>query len=136
MRGTWTYLYRAVDRDGQTLEFMLSENRDTATARRFFNRAVGTNGVPERITIDKSGANLAGLQNLSVTLKFTGVGRDRGRAHDPQGPNRANWNLSIQAVFRTRWIIVSTKYRPSSVEKFATEPLKPFSYQRDLAIGE
>ena len=75
MRGKWTYLYRAVDRDGQTLEFMLSENRDTASARRFFKRAIGTNGVPERIVIDKSGANLAGLQSINVILKFTGVGR-------------------------------------------------------------
>ena len=40
----WTYLYRAVDRDGQTLDFMLSRNRDTAAARRFFKRAIGTNG--------------------------------------------------------------------------------------------
>ena len=75
VRGKWTYLYRAVDRDGQTLEFMLSENRDTASARRFFKRAIGTNGVPERIVIDKSGANLAGLQSINVILKFTGVGR-------------------------------------------------------------
>ena len=75
VRGKWTYLYRAVDRDGQTLEFMLSENRDTAAARRFFKRAVVTNGVPERIVIDKSGANLAGLQSINVILKFTGVGR-------------------------------------------------------------
>ena len=75
VRGKWTYLYRAVDRDGQTLEFMLSENRDTAAARRFFKHAVATNGVPERIVIDKSGANLAGLQRLNVILKFTGVGR-------------------------------------------------------------
>ena len=75
VRGKWTYLYRAVDRDGQTLEFMLSENRDTAAARRFFKRAIGTNGVPERIAIDKSGANLAGLQSINVILKFTGVGR-------------------------------------------------------------
>ena len=75
VRGKWTYLYRAVDRDGQTLEFMLSENRDTAAARRFFKRAVGSNGIPERIVIDKSGANLAGLQSLNVILKFTGVGR-------------------------------------------------------------
>ena len=75
VRGKWTYLYRAVDRDGQTLDFMLSEHRDTAAARRFFKRAVGTNGVPERIAIDKSGANLAGLQSLNVILKFTGTGR-------------------------------------------------------------
>ena len=46
VRGKWTYLYRAVDRDGQTLEFMLSENRDTAAARRFFKRAIATNGIP------------------------------------------------------------------------------------------
>jgi putative transposase len=75
VRGKWTYLYRAVDRDGQTLDFMLSERRDTAAARRFFKRAVGTNGVPDRIAIDKSGANLAGLQSLNVILKFTGTGQ-------------------------------------------------------------
>lgn len=75
VRGKWTYLYRAVDREGQTLDFMLSERRDTAAARRFFKRAVGTNGVPDRIAIDKSGANLAGLQSLNVILKFTGSGK-------------------------------------------------------------
>jgi len=75
VRGNWTYLYRAVDRDGQTLDFMLSERRDTAAARRFFKRAVGTNDVPERIAIDKSGANLAGFQSLNTILKFTGTGR-------------------------------------------------------------
>jgi putative transposase len=69
------YLYRAVDLDEKTLDFMLSERRDTAAARRFFKRAVGTNGVPDRIAIDKSGANLAGLQSLNVILKFTGAGR-------------------------------------------------------------
>ncbi|GLT12615.1 hypothetical protein GCM10007928_48480 [Sulfitobacter porphyrae] len=54
---------------------MLSERRDTAAARRFFKRAVGTNGVPDRIAIDKSGANLAGLQSLNVIPKFTGSGK-------------------------------------------------------------
>ncbi|MEH6523382.1 IS6 family transposase [Sulfitobacter sp.] len=75
VRGKWTYLYRAVDRDGQTLDFMLTERRDTAAARRFFKRAVGTNGVPDRIAIEKSGANLTGLQNLNVILKSTGTSR-------------------------------------------------------------
>ncbi|EAQ24841.1 transposase IS2020, hypothetical [Roseovarius sp. 217] len=65
VRGKWTYLYRAVDQDGQTLDFMLSKRRDTAAARRFFMRAIGTNGVPDRIANDKSGANFAGLQSLN-----------------------------------------------------------------------
>ena len=53
VRGKWTYLYRAVDRDGQTLEFMLAENRDTASARRFFKRAIGTNGVHRTLHLNR-----------------------------------------------------------------------------------
>jgi len=64
-----------VDRDGQTLDFMLSKRRDTAAARRFYKQAIGTNGVPDRIVIDRSGANLAGLQGLNIILKFIGAGR-------------------------------------------------------------
>lgn len=75
VRGKWMYHYRAVDRAGQTLDFMLSERRDKAAARRFFKRAIGTNGVPDRVVIDKSGANLAGLQSVNVIRKFTGAGR-------------------------------------------------------------
>ena len=54
---------------------MLSERRDKAAARRFFRRTIGTNGVPDRVVIDKSGANLAGLEAVNVILKFTGKGR-------------------------------------------------------------
>lgn len=75
VKGRWTYLYRAVDRDGQTLDFMLSERRNLAAARRFFKRAIAATGVPDRVVIDKSGANLAGLQAVNVILKFTGNGR-------------------------------------------------------------
>lgn len=75
VKGRCNYLYRAVDRDGQTVDFMLSERRDLAAARRFFRRTISTNGVPERVVIDKSGANLAGLQAVNVILKFTGDGR-------------------------------------------------------------
>lgn len=70
VKGRWTYLYRAVDRDGQTLDFMLSERRNLAAARRFFKRAIAINGTPDRVVIDKSGANLAGLQAVNVILKF------------------------------------------------------------------
>ena len=38
VRGKWTYLYRAIDRDGQTLDFMLSERQDLAAAVGFSRR--------------------------------------------------------------------------------------------------
>lgn len=53
-----TYLYRAVDRGGQTLEFMLTEHRNLDAARRFFRKAIAINGIPNKISIDKSGASL------------------------------------------------------------------------------
>jgi putative transposase len=66
VKGKWMYHYRAVDRDGQTLDFMLSERRDKPAARRFVRRAIGNNGIPDRIVIDKSGANLAGLEAVNL----------------------------------------------------------------------
>ncbi len=54
VKGKWTYYYRAVDKTGKTLDFMLSGRRDKAAARRFFKRAIDTNGVPDRVVIDKS----------------------------------------------------------------------------------
>ena len=38
--GRWRYLYRAVDQYGQVIDVLLSEQRDTAAARRFFTRAL------------------------------------------------------------------------------------------------
>ena len=47
---------------------MLAERRDLTAARRFFKQAIETHGVPERVVIDKSGANLAGLEAVNVIL--------------------------------------------------------------------
>ena len=73
--GAWMYLYRAVDRDGQTLDFMLSEWRDEAAATAFFKQAFENNGVPEKVVIDKSGANWAGLENMNLLLMLLGFWR-------------------------------------------------------------
>ncbi|MDM0053791.1 IS6 family transposase [Variovorax sp. J22R115] len=62
--GQWKYLYRAVDRLGQTVDFLLTARRDVAAARRFFECAIGQHDVPEKITIDKSGANTAAVSGL------------------------------------------------------------------------
>ena len=62
--GQWKYLYRAVDRAGATIDFLLRAHRDLAAARRFFERAIELHGVPETITIDKSGANTAAIEGI------------------------------------------------------------------------
>ena len=72
IKGKWTYLYRAVDKHGKTLDFMLSERRDEDAASAFFARTIDNNGWPEKVVIDKSGANLAGLQNMNWLLLFHG----------------------------------------------------------------
>ncbi|MDP5220243.1 IS6 family transposase [Ruegeria sp. 2205SS24-7] len=69
VRGEWVYLYRAVDRDGQTLDFMLSKKRDTKAAKKFFANALHNNGIPKRITIDKSRSNAAGIKEINKIFK-------------------------------------------------------------------
>ncbi len=52
--GRWCYLYRAIDRDGELIDSMLSEHRDKHAARRFLRRLVEVAGrKPLRITTDK-----------------------------------------------------------------------------------
>jgi transposase-like protein len=62
--GQWKYLYRGVDRDGATIDFLLTAKRDLAAARRFLERAIGLHGLPDKITIDKSGANTAAVHSV------------------------------------------------------------------------
>jgi transposase-like protein len=52
VRGRWTYLYRAVDKQGLTVDFLLSEHRDIAAAKGFFTRAPKQHGAPQSITLD------------------------------------------------------------------------------------
>jgi transposase-like protein len=53
IRGVWTYLYRAVDRQGKTVDFGRSTRRDVTTAKLFFRKALKTQGRPPRvITLD------------------------------------------------------------------------------------
>ena len=72
VKGRWMYQYRAVDKFGKTLDFMLSEQRDEGAATAFFKRMIENNGVPEKVVIDKSGANQAGLLNINLLLWFLG----------------------------------------------------------------
>ncbi len=61
IKGQWRYLYRAVDKAGQTIDFLLTVHRDKKAALRFFRKAVRQHGLPDKVTIDQSGANKAAL---------------------------------------------------------------------------
>jgi transposase-like protein len=53
IRGRWTYLYRAVDKEGKTVDFLLRAKRDIAAAKAFFRRAFrGQGRLPHKITLD------------------------------------------------------------------------------------
>jgi putative transposase len=71
--GTWCFLYRAVDDDGKTIDFMLSELRARAAVLRFFNKAIGSRGIPEKVTINKSGATTAALDRINGLFFIYGL---------------------------------------------------------------
>ncbi len=72
IKGEWHYLYRAVDKYGATVEFMVSKRRDKAAAKAFFRKAFLSYRRPLRINIDKSGANMAALESLNTPGWLTG----------------------------------------------------------------
>jgi putative transposase len=65
VKGEWRYLYRAVDKQGQTIDFLLTEQRDQEAALRFLKKAIRRHGVPEKITIDGSAANEAAIKSYN-----------------------------------------------------------------------
>ncbi len=66
IKGRWTYLYRAVDKFGQTVDFLLSEHPDVAAAKRFFSKAIRHNGPPRVITLDGYAASHRAVRELKA----------------------------------------------------------------------
>src|SRR5215813_6001975 len=66
VKGQWYDLYRAVDKTGQTIDFLLTEQRDERAATRFLTKAIRRHGVPETITIDGSEANAAAIRGYNT----------------------------------------------------------------------
>ena len=64
VKGVWKYLYRAVDKAGKTIDFLLTAKRDKKAAMRFFEKAMQANGIPEKVTMDKSGANKSAIDQI------------------------------------------------------------------------
>ena len=66
VKGKWKYLYRAVDSDGDTIDFMLSSKRDRKAAQRFFKKALSSNHnqIPRVVTVDKNPAYPPAIDEL------------------------------------------------------------------------
>ena len=75
VKGKWKYLYRAVDKQGQTIDFLLAAHRDVAAAKRFFNKALQTtaNPMPRVINVDCNPAYPTAVKEL----KAEGILRER-----------------------------------------------------------
>ena len=68
VKGKWKYFYRAVDSNGDTIDFMLSTKRNRKAAKKFFKKALSSNHnqIPRVITVDKNPAyppSMDGLEN-------------------------------------------------------------------------
>jgi putative transposase len=65
VKGEWHYLYRTVDKRGQTIDCLLTAQRDQEAALCFLKRAIRRNGVPKTITIDGSEANASAIKHYN-----------------------------------------------------------------------
>jgi putative transposase len=75
VRGQWRYLYRAIDSNGDTVEFWFSERRNLIAAKRFLRKALKRHGRPDRIVIDGSQTNREAIVSCDTTDRL----QDRSR---------------------------------------------------------
>jgi transposase-like protein len=75
VRGRWMYLSRAIDSNGETVEFWFSERRNLTAAKRFLRKALKRHGCPERIMIDGSQTNREAILVCDAESRL----RDRSR---------------------------------------------------------
>jgi transposase-like protein len=70
VNGEWVYLYRAVDKQGKTVESYLSRTRDIAAAKAFFRKAFRRHGDPRVITLDGFEPSHAALRRMGMNNEF------------------------------------------------------------------
>lgn len=71
LNGKFVYLYRAIDKYGYTIDFLLRARRNAVAAKAFFRKAFKNNGCPDKVNIDKSGSNKAALDHFNEELYKT-----------------------------------------------------------------
>ncbi len=96
LHGTWTYIYRAMDQDGQGIDAYFSRRRNAKAAQTFFERAIEETGVPpERVISDKATWYPPALREVLPTVEHrtstclhNGVERDHGHVNQRLYPLR------------------------------------------------
>ncbi len=93
IKGQWKYWYRAVDKAGQTVDFLLTAHRDKKAALRFLKKAISQHGRPVKVTIDQSEANArTTLQGFELMYRIK-----KGQIRDPQSLSAAEQFYSLAA---------------------------------------
>jgi transposase-like protein len=70
VKGKWKYLYRAVDKAGQTVDFLLTAKRDRQSAARLLRKAVNNNGTPIKITAMKQGERKEKMPEVGALIDW------------------------------------------------------------------
>jgi putative transposase len=65
VKGEWMYLYRAVDKEGNTVDFLLTKRKNKYAAHKFLVKVISSNGCLRLINIDKSGANKEAIRTYN-----------------------------------------------------------------------
>ncbi len=87
LKGTWTYIYRAIDEQGQVVDAYFSQRRNTQAAQTFFERAINETGVtPVQVTTDKAKCYPPALRVVLPqvehrTSKYLNNGIERDHGH-------------------------------------------------------
>ena len=96
LHGRWTYIYRAIDQDGQVVDAYFSKRRNAKAAQAFFERAIADTGVsPERVTTDKAKCYPPALRRVLPNVEHrrsrylnNGIERDHGHLKQRIRPMR------------------------------------------------
>ena len=124
IRGQWMYLYRAVDGQGNTVEFCLSRTRGIAAAKAFFRKALKHHREPHSITLDGHPPSHSALRRMGINGEFNFRGRNPVKIRCCQDLNnvreqdhrrvkgRLRPMLGFKTFYNTRRVIIGIELAP------------------------